>query len=61
MEFGQVVKNCNQQTKISTPDTLKLLYTGQGVTGIQDTLHFNNDTYRVSHERINATALSWSI
>ena len=54
------MNNCNQQTEISTPDTLKLLYTGQGVTGIQDTLHFNNATYRVSHERINTTALSWS-
>ena len=32
------VKNDNQQTRISTPDTLKLLYTVPCVTGIQDIL-----------------------
>ena len=60
MEFGSVVKNCNQKIRASTSDTLNFLYTIQGVTGIQDTLHFENATYMVIHERINTTTLSRS-
>ena len=44
------MKNYNQQTRTSTPDTLNLLYTVQDVTGIQDTLHFKNAIYMVIHE-----------
>ena len=36
------MKNYNQQTCYIQ---LKLLYTVQGVRGIQDTLHFKNDIY----------------
>ena len=42
MGFGQVMKNYNQQTCYIQ---LKLLYTVQGVRGIQDTLHFKNYIY----------------
>ena len=42
MGFGQVIKNYNQHTCYTQ---LKLLYTVQGVTGIQDTLHFKNAIY----------------
>ena len=38
------MKNYNQQTRTSTPDTLNLLYTVQDV---QDTLHFKNAIYMV--------------
>ena len=60
VDFWLVVKNNNQQTRIGTPDTLKLLYTVQCVTGIQEILHFKNTIYMVNHERINTAALSRS-